>query len=91
MTTFKTLAISVIGVLLAQLAYAQNNVVVIPMAGDDVAMAQQNFRYVGRVNNGTVNEAFMCESQIFTTPNQETQVLLIANANARFTADSSYW
>ncbi len=91
MTTFKTLAILAIGVLFAQLTYAQNNVVVIPMAGDDVAMAQQNFRYTDRVNNGAANEAFMCQSDIFATPNQETQVLLIANANARFTADSSYW
>lgn len=74
-----------------QLAHAQSKVVVIPMAGDDVAMAQQNFRYDESQNTSSGTVAHMCESDVFSTPNQETQVLLIANANARFASASAFW
>lgn len=90
MFSFKSYVVLGIGLLLAQVTHAQNKVVVIPMAGDDVAMAQQHFRYHNSTSaNGDV--VFSCTSDVFNTPNQETQVLLIANASARFTADSSYW
>ena len=75
---------------LAASAAAQNNVVVIPLEGDDVAMAQQHFRYTQSSNIGG-NIVNMCYSNVFDTPDQQTEVLLIANATARFTADSDYW
>lgn len=70
---------------------AQNNVVVIPMAGDDVALAQQHFRYNELKNSSDSFSSSMCESDVFNTPAQATQVAIVGNANARFPIDSPFW
>lgn len=77
--------------LFIETTYAQTKVVVIPMSGDDVAMAQQNFRYNQAKNTTSGTEAFMCESDVYNTPNQVTQAMLVANANAHFARASAFW
>ena len=72
-------------------AVAQNQVVVIPMAGDDVAMAQQHFRYSESNNSIDTFASPMCESDVFNTPEQATQVAMVGNANARFSTGGAFW
>ncbi|MEO0368824.1 MAG: hypothetical protein AAF197_08570 [Pseudomonadota bacterium] len=74
---------------------AQNNVIVVPMAGDDVAMAQQHFVYKEAFNDDSGTDGtgsfFGCESDVFNTPDQATQAALVASGSAIFRTASEFW
>lgn len=72
-------------------ANAAAQVVVVPLAGDDVAMAQQHFVYKERVDDNFSTQMLACESNVFDTPNQATQVAIVGNATAFLNSAPFFW
>lgn len=86
-------ALKIIGILTVFLANqptvsAQNKVVIIPLSGNDVAMAEQHFHY-DESADAQGGDAIMCESEEFATPAQATQVIINAQMNGNLTSDGT--
>ncbi len=70
---------------------AENTTLFFPVPGDDVALAQQHFRYNESKNSIDTFASSMCESDVFNTSGQATQVAMVGNANARFGVGGAFW
>lgn len=69
----------------------QSKVVVVPLAGDDVAMAQQYKQYQEFIPSTNATTIRACTSAAFRTPDQATQVHAVFSGSTRVEALEDYW
>ena len=91
---FKPTSVTILSLLTLLLystcSFAQNKVVVVPLQGNDTALAQQHFKYTERVENIVTASVPMCETNEFATPDQSTQVVINGSVSALKTSTSGY-